>query len=100
MSSKTRSQSRNAASTFTPLEAVLVADVGVVDGFAGLVERFVDAGNRWQLLVFDVDEFDCGLGGREVDCGNRRDGLALEAHLVDGNDGGGPSYRSRSASPC
>ena len=70
-----------------PLEAVLVADVGVVDGFAGLVERFVDAGNRWQLLVFDVDEFDCGLGGREVDCGNRRDGLALEAHLVDGNDG-------------
>ena len=83
-----------------PLVAVLVAEVGVVDGFAGLGECFVDAGDRWQLPVLDLDEFDRSLGCGEVDRGHRCDGLALESHLVDGNDGPVLSCRSRSASPC
>ena len=70
-----------------PLVAVLMAEVGVVHGFASLGERFVDAGDRREFLVLDLDELDRGLGGREVDCGDCGDRLALEAHLVHSDDG-------------
>ena len=70
-----------------PLVAVLMAEVGVVHGFASLGERFVDAGDRREFLVLDLDELHRGLGGREVDCGDCGDRLALEAHLVHSDDG-------------
>ena len=40
-----------------------------------------------QFFVFDLDELDRGLGGCEVDGGDRGDRLALEAHLVHSDDG-------------
>ena len=71
----------------SPLVAVLVAEVGVVDRLAGRVERGGDASHDGQLLVVDLDEVYCGLRSHEIDGSDGGDRFALEAHLPHRDDG-------------
>ena len=66
---------------------VFVAQVRLVDGLAAGLQRAEHPFDDGKLLVVDLDQLSRGLGGRLVDSGHRRDRLALEAHLLQRDDG-------------